>query len=62
MNDEQDETPLDPRLAELAQGYNEPPACDRDAMWQAIEATRRRQATGSRSDAGRPPGRERPAA
>lgn len=44
MTDEQDETPLDPRLRELAQGYNAPPALDRDAMWKVIEA--RRQAAG----------------
>ncbi len=37
MNDD-DETPLDPRLAELARQYNEPPVVPRDAMWQAIEA------------------------
>ena len=49
-----DETPLDPRLKELAQGYNQPPAMDRDAAWKAIEA--RRQATGDRQQAvaGRP--------
>jgi len=54
MTDEQDETPLDPRLKELAQGYNRPPVMDRDAAWKAIEA--RRQATGGREQvvAGRP--------
>ena len=41
MNDEQDEAPLDPRLAELARSYHQPPAAPRDAMWQAIEARRR---------------------
>ena len=46
MIDEQDETPLDPRLRELARDYNAPPALDADAAWKAIEA--RRQTTGDR--------------
>ena len=53
MTHETDETPLEPRLQELAQGYNAPPALDREAMWRAIEA--RRQATGN-AVAGRPQG------
>ena len=51
MTHENDETPLEPRLQELAQGYNAPPALDREAMWRAIEA--RRRATGN-AVAGRP--------
>jgi len=51
MTDEQDETPLDPRLKDLAQGYNAPPALDRDAMWRAIEARRPPTSQGA---AGRP--------
>ena len=51
MTHESDETPLEPRLRELAQGYNAPPALDHEATWRAIEA--RRQATGS-AVAGRP--------
>ena len=47
MTDEHDETPLDPRLVEVAKSYNAPPAVDRDAMWQALEA-RRRSAVDSR--------------
>lgn len=50
MTDEQDETPLDPRLKELAQGYNAPPAMDREAAWKAIEA-KRRSAVDSRQSA-----------
>lgn len=46
MIEEQDETPLDPRLGDLAQGYNAPPALDRDAAWKAIQS--RRQAEGTR--------------
>ena len=46
MTDEQDEVPLDPRLKELAQGYNAPPALDHDLAWKALEA--RRQAAGGR--------------
>jgi hypothetical protein len=55
MIDDQDETPLDPRLRELAQGYNAPPGLDRDAAWKAIEAGR--QAAGDRQQvtAGRSP-------
>ena len=49
MTDDQDETPLDPRLKDLAQGYNAPPALDREAAWRAIEA--RRQAAGDRQKA-----------
>jgi hypothetical protein len=49
MTDEQDETPLDPRIKALAQGYNAPPALDRDAAWMAVEA--RRQAAGARQQA-----------
>lgn len=41
MTDERDETPLDPRIAELAKSYNAPPAANRDAMWRGIEAARR---------------------
>lgn len=41
MIDEQDEAPLDPRLAELARSYNEPPAADKESLWRAIEAGRR---------------------
>ena len=44
MTDEQDEVPLDPRLKELAQDYNAPPALDHDLAWKALEA--RRQAAG----------------
>jgi hypothetical protein len=45
MTHDTDETPLDPRLREMAQGYNAPPALDREAMWRAVEA--RRLATSS---------------
>jgi hypothetical protein len=54
MTEEHDETPLDPRIVELAKGYNAPPAVDREALWQVIEARRRSAvdgrypATGSR--------------
>ncbi len=41
MTDERDETPLDPRIAELAKGYNEPPAVNTEALWGQIEAGRR---------------------
>ena len=36
-----DDTPLEPRLAELARDYNRPPAAPREAMWARIEAARR---------------------
>ena len=49
MSDENDETPLDPRLKELAQGYHEPKALDRDAAWKAIAASRQ-SAVGSRQE------------
>jgi hypothetical protein len=40
MSDENEEIPLDPRIAELAKGYNEPTSLDRNATWKAIEAGR----------------------
>lgn len=53
MTDEQDETPLDPRLKALAQEYNAPPALDRAAVWKTIEA-RRQAGEGQPVTAGRP--------
>jgi hypothetical protein len=49
MNDN-DETPLDPRLTELARAYHEPPAAPREAMWQAIAAARRQGAEAAGND------------
>ena len=49
MTDEHDETPLDPRIAELAKSYNVPPAVDREALWRAIEARRRSAVDGQQS-------------
>ena len=40
MTDENGEIPLDPRIVEMAKGYNEPTALDRDAAWEAIRAAR----------------------
>ena len=56
MTDEQDETPLDPRIIELAKNYNAPLAADRDAMWRAIEARRQEVKAAARQEtAGRQP-------
>jgi len=40
MSDENEEIPLDPRIAELAKGYNEPKPLDRVAAWEAVRAAR----------------------
>ena len=40
MSDENEQVPLDPRIAELAKGYNEPKPLDRVAAWEAIRAAR----------------------
>ncbi len=58
MNDENDETPLDPQVVEMAKGYNAPPTLNRDAAWKAIAASRQlavgsRQAVDSRQASGR---------
>jgi hypothetical protein len=54
MTDDQDETPLDPRIRELAQAYNAPPALDREVTWKAIEA-RRKAADAPQASGGRQP-------
>jgi len=40
MSDENEQVPLDPRIAELAKGYNEPKPLDRVAAWEAVRAAR----------------------
>jgi hypothetical protein len=40
MSDENEEIPLDPRIAELAKSYYEPKPLDRVAAWEAIRAAR----------------------
>ena len=59
MTDEHDETPLDPRIVELAKGYNAPPAVDREALWQVIEARRRPAVDGRYPATGRRQGGRR---
>lgn len=46
MSDDQ----LDPRLLDAARAYNAPPETPRAAMWAAIEARRRENRAGERSD------------